>query len=597
MLSYHCLDRYGSTFSGSRRCLKGFFVLLFASAILAGCKGVSSNPEIAREQFAEMRALPPGLTLAPGYVPQTVPERSAVRFLAQASFGANTADIERVSRDWRWGWLQEQFALPVTRTHWDALKQKQDLWVSQAVDGQPRNLDDAPPLLLENEIWESSITARDQLRRRVAIALSEILVVSLDGLAGNGRTIGLQGAAWLDVLERNAFGNFRTLLEDATLNPAMGYYLNMRGNRKETRNAQGMVLRVPDENYAREVMQLFTIGLLELNPDGSVKRDAQGRALETYRQEDVASLARILTGWDLDVPPADTAMERLRRPMRLYPERHETGASRFLSLDIAAGTDGNMALRMALDHLFQHPNVGPFIGRQLIQRMVTSNPSAGYVSRVSAIFADNGQGVRGDMKAVIDAVLRDPEAMSPANISAPAPTWGKLREPMLRLTQVARAFGLSATEEALWSINNTSDPATRLGQSPLRSPSVFNFFRPGYVPPNTALAARGLVAPEFQITHDTSVAGYVNALQAFLVTPTRGAVFDFSQELALATTPSALVQRIDLRLAHQSLSQATRDEITAAVSSMPGSTDAQKLARVRAAILMVAASPEFIALK
>jgi uncharacterized protein (DUF1800 family) len=372
----------------------------------------------------------------------------------------------------------------------------------------------------------------------------------------------------------------------------------MRGNRKTDVDKQGNVLRVPDENYAREVMQLFTLGLYQLNSDGSVKTDpSTGKPLDSYTQADVAGLARVFTGWDLDIPASDDEGLRYRNPMKLIAARHETQEKAFLNVTIPAGTDGTSSLKTALDTLFNHPNVGPFVGRQLIQRLVTSNPSAAYVQRVAAKFNDNGQGVRGDLKAVIDAVLRDQEAMTPLNIAQPAPSWGKLREPVLRLTQMGRAFNISAPAGTLWTLGNLSDPAAELGQSPLRSPSVFNFYRPGYVPPNSALAAQGLVGPEFQITTDTSIPGYVNYMQAIITKQPTGVSLDLTKELALAGDPAALVARLDLMLANQALTQPTRDEIVNALTALPATTDAQKLKRVRTAMLMVLAAPEFIAQK
>jgi uncharacterized protein (DUF1800 family) len=471
------------------------------------------------------------------------------------------------------------------------------MWVSQGTVTAPRDVKDAPGVLFDYSTWESYFTAPDQLRKRVGYALSQIMVTSMGGFVGGGRATALTGAAYLDVLERNAFGNFRQLLEDVTLSPAMGYYLSMRGSQKEQKDALGNVLRVPDENYAREVMQLFTIGLYQLNPDGSPRLDDKGQPIPTYEQKDVAGLARALTGWDLNQPSPDPEALRYRNPMKLIATRHESGAKAFLNQTIPAGTSGTESLRIALDTLFNHPNVGPFIGKQLIQRLVTSNPSPAYVARVAARFDDNGQGVRGDMQAVVDAVLRDPEAMTPMNIVRPAPGWGKLREPVLRLTQMGRAFRIAAPAGTVWTYGDLSDPATELGQSPLRSPSVFNFYRPGYVPPNSALAQQGLVGPEFQITTDTSVPGYVNAMQGFITKQPTGVTLDLAPELALAGDPVALVARMDLMLANQALSQATRDDIVGAVTALPDATDAQKLKRVRTAMLMTLAAPEFIAQK
>jgi uncharacterized protein (DUF1800 family) len=520
-----------------------------------------------------------------------MPANAAVRFLNQATFGAVPEQVTQVQQQWRWGWLQAQYQLPIT-THWDAVKADHAAWLAQDPTRSPDNL---PNASWDWSVWQTYLTAPDQLRKRVGYALSQIMVTSMTGFAFGPGNNSLAAAGYMDVLERNAFGNFRQLLEEVSLNPAMGYYLSHRNNRKASypRNDPSQPpLRVPDENYAREVMQLFTIGVVDLNSDGTPKL-SNGQPKETYTEADVQGLARVFTGWDWE---PNTDPDRWRKPMRHFADRHSPEEKTFLGVTIPAGTDGPASLKIALDTLFNHPNTAPFIGKQLIQRLITSNPSPAYVSRVSAAFADNGQGVRGDMKAVIDAVLRDPEARAGSNITAPAPAWGKLREPVLRFTTFARAFGVKNSTE-LWLIPDLSDPATRLGQSPLRSPSVFNFYRPGYTPPNTALATQNLVGPEFQITTDTSVPGYVNFIQSQLVNPPRDLSYDLSAVLPLATDVPALVRWLNLNLTNDAMSAATRDEITAAVTALPDATDANKLARVRTAILLAAASPEFITQK
>ncbi|MEY2844423.1 MAG: hypothetical protein RI920_2460, partial [Pseudomonadota bacterium] len=532
-----------------------------SAAALVGCDGDSSNPDITLEQHVELAALPPEAQVPFGSAPLTLPARSAVRFLNQATFGATDAEVAKVEKDWRWGWMQAQFAMPITETHWGRVKARQAIWLSQGTVAAPRDIKDAPGVLFDYSTWESYFTAPDQLRKRVGYALSQIMVTSMNGFVGGGRFTALTGAAYLDVLERNAFGNFRQLLEDVTLSPAMGYYLSMRGSQKEQKNAQGQVLRVPDENYAREVMQLFTIGLNKLNLDGTVQTDSDGKPLPSYEPKDVAQLARVFTGWDLDAPSPDPDALRYSNPMKNIKALHETGASTVLGQPIAAGLTGQESLDKALDILFEHPNVGPFIGKQLIQRLVTSNPSPEYVARVASRFNDNGQGVRGDMRAVIDAVLRDPEAMTPMNIVRPAPGWGKLREPVLKLSAFLRAFP-HASDSGDFKVGNTDNPGNALGQSPMRSPSVFNFYRPGYVPPGSAAAAAGLAEPELQLAHETSVAGYVNFMRDAASAGVgnwgtaknrRDLQANYSAELALveqpvATLPTALVDHINQKL-------------------------------------------------
>jgi uncharacterized protein (DUF1800 family) len=551
--------------------------------------GASNNPQVFVEQLAEAKL--GNAAAKPTSVPTQLPAAAAVRFLNQATFGATEAEVVKVQNDWRTGWMQDQFGMPSGKLHWDAVLADQAAWLRLNPTVSPNNV---PSTTWDWSIWESYLTAPDQLRKRVGYALSQILVVSTNGLVG-ASNIALMAGGYLDTLERGAFGNFRTLLEDVSLSPAMGYYLSHRGNRKAEYPGGDTTkppTRVPDENYAREIMQLFSIGLVNLNPDGTAKL-VNGKAQEAYTESDVQGLARVFTGWNW-APATDT--EFARKPMVFDATRHSPEAKEFLGTTIPAGTDGPSSLKIALDTLFNHPNTAPFIGKQLIQRLVTSNPTPAYVGRVSAKFADNGQGVRGDMKAVIDAVLRDEETLNPLNITQPSPQWGKLREPVIRFSNFARAFDMKS-DNALWRIGDLSNPANGLGQSPLRSPSVFNFYRPGYVPPNTNIAAGKLVAPEFQITTDTSIPSYINFIARYLVSPPPGLSLDYTRELALATDPAALVKRLNLVLVNNAMSATTRDDVIKTVSNLPSDTDEQKLTRVRTAILMTLASPEYIVQK
>ena len=439
-------------------------------------------------------------------------DADAARFLLHSQLSASSADITALRKTTYAKWLSSQYAQPFGQSGWDWLVARG----YSTIDSAQRYFDQTYPG--DYMIWNQLMTGPDGMRRRIALALSEFFVVSLSGLNMTWRFFALAG--WWDMLVAGAYGNFRALLENVTLNPAMGIYLNTKGNLKEdTRTG-----RQPDENYAREVMQLFTIGLYQLNPDGTEKRDAQGNRLESYTQSDVTNLARVFTGWDFDM--AGTVYTNLadlnrnipdpgftRRPMTLTASKHSTLAADFLGTSIPANTDGTVALKTALDTLFNHPNVGPFFGRQMIQRLVTSNPSPAYVARVAAAFANNGQGVRGDLRAVFTAILTDNEARTSTGLSQPS--FGRLREPMLRLVQWGRTFGITS-QFGSWKISDTSDAGTRLGQSPLRSPSVFNFFRPGYVPPSTALATAGLVAPEMQIVNESTVGGYLNYIQGVI---------------------------------------------------------------------------------
>jgi uncharacterized protein (DUF1800 family) len=512
--------------------------------------------------------------------PAAYTEAQASRFLAQASMGVTRADIAKVVATTPAAWLEEQFNLSIADTRWDWL-------VANAYNSLDKKNGEAG---FDAVAWRKLIAAPDTLRQRVTLALSEILVVAIEGLVNGSGWKQFAAAAYLDTLEAHAFGNLRTLLRAVSTHHAMGLYLTYKGNTKANPTAGTL----PDENYARELMQLFTIGLVQLNPDGSPKL-ANGAVQETYDLADIAGLARVFTGWGTDLTGTTTdSPDYHKRPMIQTASKYETGAKAFLDQTIAAGLGASEALDQALDVLFQHPNTGPFWARQLIQRLVTSNPSAAYISRVSAVFANDGKGVRGNLKAVISAVLLDNEARSATGLSDSS--FGKLREPILRLTAWARSFNVTSPSDA-WAIGNTTDPATRLGQSPLRSPSVFNFFRPGYVPPNSAVAQASLVAPEFQLANESSVVGYVNWMQRLVSTGVGDVKASYATLLPLADNAEALLAEINLLLAANQLGSATLSTVVAATASMPSGTDAARNNRIYAALTLVLAAPEFLVQK
>jgi uncharacterized protein (DUF1800 family) len=532
-------------------------VALSSAALLAACGGGGGDSP------APIAPAPPAVA--------AISAAEASRFLGQAGFGATDAQIGRVQTLGYSGWLDEQFAAPRSQGHYDWMVER-----GYAVTTNINNFNGT-----DNTLWRKLINSPDVLRQRITLALSEIFVVSMTGLPINWR--GFVAAAYMDVLETNAFGTYRTLLGEVTLSPGMGSYLNMRGNLRED-PATG---RVPDENYSREVLQLFSLGLTELAADGTLKN---GVATDTYGQDTITGLAKVFTGWNNNAAN-NTDPGYAQRPMVLTAANHSTSVKQFLGVTIAAGTPGATALQTALDTIAAHPNVGPFIGRQLIQRLVASNPSPAYVARVSAVFANNGAGVRGDLRAVIKAILLDDEARR-APVAGDT-TRGKLREPVVRFIQWARTFGL-ASPTGLWNIGNVSDPSTRLGQSPLRSPSVFNFFRPGYVPPNSALGTLNLNAPEFQITNESTVVGWANWAQTFVQSGVGETRPDYTAELALATDATALVKRVSLLLSGDTLSAATLATIGTAVGSISATTDAGKRNRVYAAIHLVLCTPEYL---
>jgi uncharacterized protein (DUF1800 family) len=539
-------------------------------------------------------------------------DADAARFLLQAQFSASTSEIASVRNIGYAAWLEQQFAATPGQSGWNWLLARD----YQTTDGTGRQFHGSNTLFpADNMLWQQLLSSPDAVRRRMALSLSEFFVVGIPGIQDRIQWTSFMVANWWDTLCSQAFGNYRALLEAVTLHPAMGLYLNTAGNQKEN-PATG---RVPDENYAREVMQLFSIGLYELNNDGTPKN---GVLTETYTNADVSNLARVFTGYQLDdrgkvadttTIPGKTIYDfaYAAKPMYFLASRHSDLQASFLGVTIPANTPGGTALTTALDTLFNHPNVGPFFGRQMIQRLVTSNPSPAYVGRVAAAFNNNGQGVRGDLKAVWRAILLDEEARSTAGLTNPQ--FGKLREPMLRFAQWARTFGVTSAANS-WKLGNFG---ANLGQSPLRSPSVFNFFRPGYVPPNTAIASASMVAPEFQLVSEQQVMDYLGAMynpirNGFAIgnaavpgvstgTPvTYDVKANYAAEITLAPNASALVDRLDLLLCAGQLKAATKALIVGALASpavTASSAESVKLNRIAAAIFLIMASADYMVQK
>jgi len=539
----------------------------------------------------------------------------AFRLLTQATFGPTDADVAQVMKVGAAAWVDAQLALPSSTAYvarWDSDTQA-------AAATNPNATAGTPPIA--SQFYKQALTSPDQLRGRVAFALSQIFVVSTHALLGNKA----RGAAsYFDMLDRDAFGNYRTLLQDVALHPAMGLYLSSLKNTKED-PATG---QIPDQNFAREVMQLFSIGLVQLNADGTPRLGGDDAPIYTYGGDDIVGLSRVFTGFSWYGPDTSNARfngsasamdpDHLIQPMQAYPRFHSTSEKDFLGVQIApqATPDPAASLKTALDTLAAHPNVGPFIGRQLIQRLVTSHPSPAYVARVAQVFADNGQGVRGDLKAVVRAILLDPEARGATADAGDA--YGKVREPVLRLTAWMRAFNAKSDSGQVL-VTNTDDPGLELGQTPLRAGSVFNFWRPGYVAAGTGTGARGLTMPELQATTETSVAGYVNYMASAVA---RGAgqrgtsaagkrpdvQADYTGELAVADTSVALVDDVTLKLVGDNAPATLKTQIQTAVDAIAipalkpdGSNQAQVTAarsnRVFAAVLLTLAAPEFIVQK
>jgi uncharacterized protein (DUF1800 family) len=493
----------------------------------------------------------------------------AGRFLSQATFGATDALITTVQNQGFDAFLNQQFATPVS-SH------------LAFVDASGVN-----PLTItqtNDAWWTFAISGPDQLRQRVAFALSEFLVVS-----NSAKELGSQqGAlpAYYDVLVSGAFGNFRQLLENITLNPAMGAYLDMLKNDKA--NASGT--RLPNENFAREIMQLFSIGLYNLNLDGSLTLSASGFPIATYNQDAILGMAAVFTGWtyaQTTNPPVFNPPADWRHPMVNVASHHSAGSKTILnSVLLPAGQTAAQDLTTTLDTIFNHPNVGPFFCRQLIQRLVTSNPSPGYLYRVTAVFNDNGQGVRGDLKAVVRAILMDYDARVPVTT---AQGTGHEREPVVRLANLLRAFNASSPD-GKFSVRNVN---TNFAQEAMHSPTVFNFFEPDYSAPG-AIAEAGLRSPELQITTETTVVTVTNYLRTAIYSglgPSADRItLNLSGEQGLAANPAQLVDHLNSLLMANNMSPAMRNILINAITQIPANNPAE---RARTAVYLVINSPEF----
>jgi uncharacterized protein (DUF1800 family) len=417
--------------------------------------------------------------------------------------------------------------------------------------------------------------------------LSEILVASMTGTDLGNRSYALP--AYYDVLVRDAFGNYRQLLEDITLNPAMGSYLDMLQNDK----ANASRTRLPNENFARELMQLFTIGLYNLNLDGSLTLSSTGFPIATYNQDAVLGTAAVMTGWTFAQPGVATplfrpAIQDWRDPMINIATRHEPAAKTILNgVVIPANQTAAQDLKMTLDTIFNHPNVGPFICRQLIERLVASNPTPGYVYRVASVFNDNGQGVRGDLKAVVRAILLDYDARVGFVTAQGA---GHEREPVIRVTNLLRAFN-ATSPSGKYSVRNAY---ASLGEEAMHSPTVFNFFGPDYSAPG-AIATAGLKSPEFEITTDTTVISISNYLRTAIYTglgPSSDRItLNLTTELTRASDPAGLVDHLNSVLMASGMSSSMRNIMINAVTQIPSNNPTE---RVRTAIYLAVNSPEFV---
>ena len=519
----------------------------------------------------------------------------AARFLTQATFGPTPQTIAEVQSQGYDMWLANQFLKPTSQL---------TPWLMQRAATFPAG-DDIDDSDQSETWWRGAITAQDQLRHRVAWAFAQIFVVSLESGDVSARPPGV--TSYHDVLLANSLGNFRTLLQQVTLHPMMGNYLDMNGNRYRGVTPPNPP---PNENFAREILQLFSIGLNLMHPDGTLKLGPDGLPIPTYNQDVVERFSHVFTGWGYAAPSGNPL--RYTAPMLFSGTNHSPEEKRLLSytgnytpgspgydryvipLAISQNrNNGPIEFKLALDNIFNHPNCGPFISRQLIQRLVTSNPSPGYIYRVARVF--NGyrslaetvpSGPRGDLRAVVKAILTDYEARSSNIVNDQG--FGKLRDPVLRYTALARAFQPTSVS-GFWIITNTDSD---LQQTPFRAPTVFNFYEPDFQA-SGVIGDAGLFSPEFQILTETAAIRTSNLLESG--TRTRalkgGDVrINFAREEALAHDAVALVDHLNLLLCANRMSTATR---TAVVNYVNTHSVSDRAGRVRAAVHLIVTSPDF----
>lgn len=544
--------------------------------------------------------------------------RSAVavdvtRFLAQASFGPTEDEIKSLyESDGDFAtWIDEQITAPNT----SILEAFDDHMRDAGLDPLNKRdleLDWQKRMLLSDILWERFVHGEDQLRQRVAFALSQIFVISdlSDALFNDARGV----ANYHDVMTQHAFGNYRDLLEAVTLNPMMGEYLSMVRNEKAdlARNIR------PDENFAREMMQLFTIGLVELNDDGTQRSDEGGNAIPTYDQNITKAFASVFTGWIYGNAPywywTDWFNESTVLPMKPFEAYHDTQSKTLLNGEILpAGQTAQQDLTAALDNVFAHPNVAPFISKQLIQRLVTSNPSPDYVQRVSGVFNNNGRGEKGDLEAVVRAILLDSEARtrSPETIA----TFGKVKEPILKFTSLMRAFDVEASQPLTDDTMVEREtirffwPGYDYGQRPYGAPSVFNFYRPDYKP--TAISATyDVVSPELQILNEKNITAMSNWAGSIIFNAYDflradceeslnyesgvGCLYaKFDSEVELARDIDDLLDHLDVLMLSGQMSDDMRTVVVNHIASFDEADEQQRLYRVAEAVYLIWMSPEF----
>jgi uncharacterized protein (DUF1800 family) len=569
-----------------------------------------------------------------GYLPNL---NSASRFLSQATLGAKLADIQSVANLGKEKWLDNQLAMSNSFSMSGYVRYMHRIRVDSMLRNNPSGGYTLDNVGVENWFFDASwfqgsLTAPDAVRWRTALALSEILVVSRNSDL-DGEPYGM--ASYYDILLRNAFGNYRAILDSITYHPAMGSYLTFLNNKAANPAKQ----IYPDENYAREIMQLFSIGLFKLNLDGSEMKDANNKSIPTYTNTDIANLAKVFTGlgWGDRRYLGQYQKDKwsYTKRMKFFPldsldwsywngnpiyKGHDPGAKTFLGSTIPNRTSLPTAqweqdIPDALNIIFNHPNVAPFVSRRLIQRLVTSNPSPAYIQRIATIFNNNGSGVRGDLKAVVRAILLDPEACD-CNADQNSNYAGMLREPFVRYMNLMR--GLKLTTQGGVYRNSMNDIYNRIEQIPLYSPTVFNFFKPDYIPDGD-LKTANRYAPEFQLLNSQTLTGYANALNRWLIDdspsefwnlfdnetykPDQDPSFDLASDSTLAKNDYVpqLLDKYNMILAHGAIPKANLEIIRKAIVSMPYTYDWQGKVnqddiyrRIRIAVFLIMSSPDYL---
>lgn len=536
-----------------------------------------------------------------GFLPN---ENAASRFLSHATLGHNQQDIQQVMTMGVEDWISNQLTIPRSFT----LESRIRLYHKMVKDSTNNLGATTSSRMWKYAWWQYLMTSNDVLRQKVALALSELLVISENSLfSNNAYALGV----YYDRLLQNAFGNYRNLLTDITYSPSMGIYLTSLNNPKSNPATNSF----PDENYGREVMQLFTIGTVMLNNDGSEILDANNVPVPTYDNDDIAEFAKIFTGltWaDRTQWNRSAANDTSYIPnMVMWNTWHEPGPKTLLNGFVVPNrnpVDGNADINDALNNLFNHPNTPPYVSRFLIQRLVTSNPSPAYIERVANVFINNGQGVRGDLAAVVRAILLDFEATDCSK--GDDVNFGMLREPFVRYVQFNKAFNVSTLSGNYRNDMNNIYLAT--GQRPLASPTVFNFFQQDYQPIGPITDAN-LVAPEFQITDAQTMVGYVNSLYRWLFNNDVADEYDlftnevdahYADEIStvdysgdfINTTDDRihiLLDKFNLWLAHGRLSATSLKTISDVIKQFPSVSNTEKTDRIKLAIYLIMTSPDY----